>query len=140
MSVFENEQRFLRGIGLIEDVHERLAVLVDRVRKLPPLDAADRTESTRVQGCISRVWLVCDFDGTRCRFRVDAESTLVRGLAALICETYHDTAPADILAHDSDILESLRLTEHLTPTRRHGLHELRRTIRDFAARALLASA
>ena len=60
----------------------------------------------------------------------------MRGLATLICEVYDDTTPTDILAHESDILESLRLTEQLTPTRRHGLHELRRAIREFAARSL----
>ncbi len=138
MLVFENEQRLVRRIGIIEDAHERLAAVVDRVKNEPPFDTEHRTEANRVQGCISRVWLLCDHDGEVCHFRVDAESTLVRGLAALVCEVFTACPPVEIVAHDGDILEKLGLTAQLTHTRRIGLESLRRAIREFAAQSLRA--
>ena len=134
MSVLQTQLLITTRLTLIEDVQERLAIVIDRVRKVPPLTDSQRTEDVRVQGCVSRVWLLASLEEERCRFRVDADSTVVRGLASLICEVYDDATPADILAHDSSILEVLHLTDHLTPTRRHGLEQVRRTIRDFAMR------
>ncbi|MES2572912.1 MAG: SufE family protein [Verrucomicrobiota bacterium] len=136
MSVLQTQFQITKRLHLIEDSQERLAAVVDRVRKLPPFSEAERTEANRVQGCVSRVWIVGTIENERCHFRADADSTLVRGLATLICEVYEEASPQEVLEHDSNILDLLHLTDHLSPTRRHGLQQVRRAIRDFAARVL----
>lgn len=138
MTLLERQQHLARTLSVIEDAQERLAAVVDRVRKVPPFPDTDRTEQNRVQGCVSRVWLVAAIEGERCRFRVDADSTLVRGLAALVCEVCDDALPAEIVRHESNILDLLHLTDQLSPTRRHGLAQVDRTIREFASRQLAA--
>ncbi|MDB6156198.1 MAG: Fe-S metabolism protein SufE [Chthoniobacteraceae bacterium] len=136
MSVLQTQLQITKRLSLIEDSQERLAAVVDRVRKLPPLNESERVESNRIQGCVSRVWIVAAMENERCRFRSDADSTLVRGLASLICEVYDDSTPEEIMTQEANILDVLHLTDHLSPTRRHGLDQVHRAIRDFAARAL----
>jgi cysteine desulfuration protein SufE len=89
-----------------------------------------------VQGCASRVWLVAEQAGKRCRFKVDADSTLVRSLAALLCELYDGATPEAICAHEPTLLEALHLTDHLSPTRRHGFQRITVAIHSFAAECL----
>ncbi len=120
---------------VIEDVQERLAAVVGRARKSAPLREAERTEERRVQGCTSRVWLVPELRDGRCYFRIDADSALVKGLAAFLCEIYQGAEPGDVLEFEPSLLETLHLADHLSPTRRHGLQQVRRVIREFAREA-----
>lgn len=140
MSPQVQQQQLIAQLSIVEDAQERLALVVDRVRKLPPMCEAERIESNRVQGCVSRVWLVGTVVNGRCRFRLDADSTLVKGLAALICDVYEGTSPEDTIAFEPTILDALHLTDQLSPTRRHGLAQVRRAIHRFASEAMAGPA
>lgn len=118
----------------IENTQERLAAVVDRARRLPPLPAELRTEAQRVAGCVSQVWLVAELRDGRCHFRCDADGPLVKGLVAFLC-AYHDgVTPAEVLGDDADPLAELGLLDNLSPTRRNGLAAVRATIDAFAGR------
>ena len=136
MNLAEKEAALIARYAIIENAQERLAAVVERARRLPALADAEKIDAHRVPGCVSRVWLVGTLDGARCRFRLDADSALVKGLAALLCDLYDGGAVQEIVDHDARVLESLRLTEHLSPTRRQGLTQVQRAIRAFAAAAL----
>jgi cysteine desulfuration protein SufE len=75
----------------------------------------------------------------RCYFTLDADSSLVKGLAALICEIYHGAPAEEVAALEPTLLDDLRLADQLSPTRRHGLAQVRRAIREFAQQALSAA-
>ena len=118
----------------IEDAQERLGVLVERARSRLAVSRAEHIDAHRVPGCISPVWLVCEFRDGRCFFRSDAESPLVRGLVALLCDLYNDSDPREVCATEPAILEQLGLLRTLSPTRVNGLRSVRANIREFAAR------
>ncbi len=124
--------------AIIPDPHERLAALITRRQAVPVLPAGERTEENLVQGCQSRVWIAGHYDtgtsaGTgRCRFRMEAESAMVKGLVALLCELYDDATPGEILAVEPEIFESLGIARNLTPTRLNGLAGVRAHLRRFA--------
>jgi len=119
-------------LAVLDDPQERLALLVDRARKTPPLPAAERTDAHRVRGCVSIVWIVPELRDGRCSFRCDAESPVVRALVVLLCEFFSGFTPAEILAADPDPLEALGVLRNLSPTRRNGLTAARAAIRAFA--------
>jgi sulfur transfer protein SufE len=81
------------------------------------------------------VWLVGRLEQGRCRFELDAESVLVRGLALLLCDVYDGLTPAEILPYSTEVLEALQLRAQLSPTRQNGLDQVRRAIQAFAAQA-----
>jgi cysteine desulfuration protein SufE len=132
VTLTDKQQQLADTLAVIPDLQERLAVVVDRARKLPPLPEAERTEANLVRGCISRVHLVSELRGGRAHFRCDADSPLVRGLVALLCEFFSGATPAEIAASDADPLGELDLTKNLSPTRQNGLAAVRVAIRAFA--------
>jgi cysteine desulfuration protein SufE len=128
------QRQLLDDFLFIENAQERLAAVVDRARRLPPLPAELRTEAQRVEGCVSQVWLVPELRDGRCHFRCDADGPLVKGLVAFLC-AYHDGAtPAEVLGDDADPLAELGLLANLSPTRRNGLAAVRAAIGAFAGR------
>lgn len=117
----------------MEDPQERLAFIIDRARSFPDLPSAQRTEAHRVPGCVSVVWLAGELREGRCYFRCAAESPMVRGLVAFVADFFSGFTPAEILATETDPLESLGIARNLSPTRRNGLTAARRAIRAFAS-------
>ena len=65
-----------------------------------------------------------------------AESPLVKGLAAALCELYDDATPGEILDTEPELFEALGIAAHLTPTRLNGLAHIRARIVAFARQHL----
>lgn len=135
MPLDEKLAQLAEDLAPFDDVQERLGYLVDRAKRVPPLAANERIDAHRVRGCVSVVWLVGEVRDGRCGFRFDADSPIVRGLLALLCEFYQGSPPAEIAACEVDPLEALGLLQSLSPTRRNGLTSARATIRTFARTA-----
>jgi cysteine desulfuration protein SufE len=129
-------QQLVEDLAVLDDPQERLGLVVDRAKKIPPLPPAERTDANRVHACISVVWLIGEVRDGRCYFRSDAESPVVRGLVALLCEFFSGFPPAILAASEVDPLDALGLTQNLSPTRRNGLSATRATIRAFAQEQL----
>jgi cysteine desulfuration protein SufE len=135
MTPDENLHRLAADLGAFEDPQERLAFVVDRVRRVPPLPAADRIDAHRVPGCVSVVWLTGREEAGRWIFRADADSPVVRGLLLLLCEVYSGAETAAIAACGRDPLAELGLLRDLSPTRRNGLASALGQIRRLASTA-----
>ena len=126
-------QQVLEELSVVDDPQERLALLVDRAKRLPELPADRRTPDARVPGCVSVVWLAGEIRDDRCWFASAAESPLVRALVAFVADFFSGFTPAEILAADPDPLDTLGIARNLSPTRRNGLQAARQAIRAFAA-------
>jgi cysteine desulfuration protein SufE len=133
MTLAEKQRRFADDLLLIPDPQERLAAIVDRVKTRPPLPAAERTEASRIKGCVSLAWLVGEHRDGFCHFRSDADSPLVRGLLALLTDLHSGAVPADILGTELTLLADLELDRLISPTRLNGLRSAVAALRAFAA-------
>jgi cysteine desulfuration protein SufE len=125
-------QRIIDEFALLDDPHERLATVVDRAKRVPPLPSRDRIGANRVRGCVSVVWLAGERNAGTCFFRGDAESPIVRGLVVFLCEFFSGAPVDEVAQSDLEPLDALRLTRDLSPTRRNGLAAARRAIRELA--------
>jgi len=133
MTLAEKQQHLIAKWRLIEDPQERLAALVSRAKKWPAPAVEECTEANRVTGCVSQVWIVGRVEEGRCHFRMDADSPLVKGLVALLCELYDGAAPDEVVGIEPEFIAALGLDRQLSPTRLNGLASVRKTIRAFAA-------
>jgi len=132
MTPRERQSALIARFAILPDAHERLAALTTRRSTLQPLPPEARTDDALVRGCISRVWLVGFMENGRCRFQMHAESVLVKGLAATLCEIYDDATPQEIIETEPEIFEALGIAANLTPTRLNGVAKLRERIVAFA--------
>lgn len=112
---------------VLDDWEDRYRYVIELGRALEPLPDALHTESNKVRGCASQVWLFTTVepagDGPpRLRFQGDSDAHIVRGLIAILFAIYDGKAADEILATDAQaVFAELGLTEHLTPQRSNGL-------------------
>ncbi len=134
MTLVGKQQALVAEFSAICDSQARLAHVIERGRRHPPLAETQRIETNRVEGCLARLWLACEFRGGRCHFACDSDSAVVKGVAALLCEFYSGHAPVEIVSMEPAFLVGIGITQHLTANRRNALTRVRETIRAFAQR------
>jgi cysteine desulfuration protein SufE len=126
--------------AFLDDWEERYKHVIELGKTLEPLEEHERSPETKVQGCVSQVWLVTKTDGgspPRLTFRGTSDAHIVRGLIAILFVIYNGKTPGEILAIDAaGIFGQLGLDEHLSPQRSNGLYAMVGRIRADAERAL----
>ncbi|MBX6421447.1 MAG: SufE family protein [Nevskia sp.] len=139
-----NLEQLAETFDLLGDWEERYRYLIELGRKLPPLPEAARTETNKVRGCMSQVWLVAETEPgppLRLRLRGDSDAHLVKGLIAVLFALYDGRTPREIL--DTDLqgaFARLGLENHLTMNRRNGFYAMVERIRSLARAAERAAA
>lgn len=111
---------------MLPDWEERYRFIIDLGRKLEPLADDERSEATRVRGCMSQVWLVADAaDDDKLHFRGDSDAHIVRGLIGVLLMIYSDKTPREIADTDiNQIFTDLNLEQHISMNRRNGLYSM----------------
>lgn len=107
---------------------DRYAYLIELGRSLIPMDDALKTDATKVEGCVSQVWMVGGLDEgdpPRLRFIADSDSAIVRGLIAVLQIAYGARTAQEIRDIDIEALFGrLGLDRHLSPNRRNGFYAM----------------
>lgn len=138
MSCVENPhaQELIDAFSLFGDWEQRYQFIIDMGRKLPPLREEEKVEDNRVHGCQATVWMVADMDGNGdpvITVRAESDAAIVNGLIAILQRLYSGQTAHDILNFNvEEFLREVDLEEHLSPTRRNGLHEMVKRIRGYA--------
>jgi cysteine desulfuration protein SufE len=124
---------------LLGDWEERYRYLIELGRKLPPMSESDKSEASKVRGCMSQVWLTHELQRgppPRLVFHGDSDSHLVKGLIALLFKLTSGRTPQEILALDiGSAFTRLGLENHITMNRRNGFYAMVERIRQMAAQA-----
>lgn len=128
-------QSLIDEFDFLGDWEERYRYLIDMGRQLEPLSEAEHSDTHKVQGCVSQVWLVLDTDADgRLVLRGDSDAHIVKGLVALVIRLYGGRTPQEVSAIDArEVLGEIGLGEHLSPQRSNGLASMVARIRNFAA-------
>jgi cysteine desulfuration protein SufE len=127
------------GFAFLDDWDDRFQYLIDLGRKVPKMDDADLVEANRVHGCQSNVWLKLATtppdNGTGPTLDVIANSDahIVNGLIAVLLSLYDGLPVEQARAADAHgLVRELGLDDHLSPTRRNGLHAMIERIQALA--------
>jgi cysteine desulfuration protein SufE len=132
MSLAEKQRQLVAKLAIIEDPHERLAALMSRAKKWPAPAAERMTEENRIRGCQSRVWLTGELESGACRWRMESDAPMVKGLVALLCELYEGAVPDEVLALEPTLFEDLGIARMVSPTRLAGLASVRQRMKQIA--------
>lgn len=132
MSLAEKQRQLIEDLNLIPDVQERLSALTTYAARMR-LDPAHQVDENLVPGCVSRVWLHGELRDGLTRFDCEADSPMVKALAAVLCDLYSEATPDEVVAVEPEIWQQCQFTKMLTPTRLNGLTNVRRLIREKAA-------
>jgi cysteine desulfuration protein SufE len=119
-------QDIVDAFELLGDWEARFEYLIELGEQLTPMPADLRTETWKVQGCISQVWVRLRQDGPdRVELEGDSETAIIKGVVALLAALCHGRGPQEIVEMDFDALFGrLELAEHLSPNRHLGVYAI----------------
>lgn len=122
------------AFAFFDDWEDRYAHLIELGDALPPMDDALKSPSTKVDGCMSQVWMYAtENDDGSLHLLADSDARIVRGLIAVLMIIYQGRTPAQIGAVDIDaIFTQLGLDTHLSMNRRNGFSAMVQRIRALA--------
>lgn len=119
---------------------ERYRYLIKLGKEIASLADQDKVEKFRIKGCQSQVWLVPNLQEGTLLLKADSDSSLVKGIVALLLAVYSDCVPEEVLNTPMDFLNELELKAHLSPSRSNGLVHMLKQIQLYAhaCQALIA--
>ena len=124
------------NFAFFESWEEKYQYVIDLGKTLEPFPEEYKTDTWKVKGCQSQVWLLPDFKGKNIHFKGDSDAILVRGIIAIVLLIYNDKSTDEIKSIDvMKIFAKLGLEENLTPSRRNGMMSMVAKIREYAATA-----
>lgn len=101
---------------------DRYEWLIGLGRALPEMPSELIQQSNLVPGCSSRAWLAAKLKNGQLEIRVDAESAITRGVAALLRALAHGRTPAEFAELElRQLFAELELDTKLSPNRAAGL-------------------
>ena len=129
---------------LLDEWEDRYRYVIELGRALPALPELLRTETNKVRGCASQVWLATHAEpangAPRLSFVGDSDAHIVRGLIAILFSIYDGKRADEIVSTDAiPIFEDLGLKEHLTPQRSNGFASMVARIKADAAAAMASA-
>jgi cysteine desulfuration protein SufE len=121
-------QEIIDTFELIGDWDERYQYLVELGERLAPMDKAGKIEPNRVKECMSLVYTAARpaaGDRDRVEFDGDCDTSIIKGVVALLVELFSGKTVDEIQALDVDALfAGLHLEEHLSPNRHVGVYAI----------------
>ncbi|MCI7379644.1 MAG: SufE family protein [Bacteroidales bacterium] len=132
MTINEIQDEIIEEFAEFDDWMDKYQLLITMGEEQEPLPAALKTEQNLIDGCQSRVWLVCDEREGKLQFRAESDALIVKGIVSLLIRVVTGHTPQEILDADLYFIPQIGLTEHLSPTRSNGLLAMVKQIRMYA--------
>ncbi|MBR6483342.1 MAG: SufE family protein [Bacteroidaceae bacterium] len=132
MTINEIQDEIIEEFVQLDDWMDRYQLLIDLGEDSDTLEAADKNEQNLIDGCQSRVWLVCSEKDGVLTFSAESDALIVKGIVSLLIRVLSGHTAAEILAADLYFIREIGLAEHLSPTRSNGLLAMVKQMRMYA--------
>ena len=129
-------EELLDDFEFLDNWEDRYRYIIELGDELDEMPDELKTETNRVRGCVSNVWLfprLCDNDPSQLGFFADSDSQIVRGLVSIVLLLCFGKTAKNILDLDfENVFQSLQLQSHLSRSRSNGLTAMIARIRNMA--------
>ena len=82
MTINEQQDEVIEEFSELDDWMDRYQLLIDLGEEQEPLPDNEKTEQNLIDGCQSRVWLVCDENNGILTFRAESDALIGHRVAA----------------------------------------------------------
>jgi cysteine desulfuration protein SufE len=124
--------------AFLDDWEDRYRHVIEMGKALPGLDDAQKNPDTKINGCVSQVWLLAhkNSDGTF-SFSGDSDAHIVRGLVAVLFRLIEAKTADEILQLDAvGFFNRIGLSDNLSPQRANGLVSMIKRVERLARESL----
>lgn len=132
MTIEEIQQNIIEEMDLFEDWTDKYEYIIELGKSLNTISEDKKTDSNKIKGCQSNVWLDAEFVDGVVKFSADSDALIVKGLVSLVLKVFSNQAPQDIINANLDFIEKTGLSQHLAQTRSNGLLAMVKQIKFYA--------
>ena len=131
-TIEEIEDEIADEFSFFENWQDRYEYIIELGKKLKGFPEDKRTDDNKVKGCQSSVWLVTDEENGMIVFKADSDSTIVKGLIALLVRVLNGRTPDEVINAKLDFITKTGLQQHLAQTRANGLAAMIKQMKMYA--------
>ncbi|MGB4206339.1 MAG: SufE family protein [Bacteroidales bacterium] len=132
LSIEEVENQVISEFEIYDDWLDRYNYLIEMGKSLPVIDSKHKTDNNLIHGCQSRVWLHAEHENGKIHFTADSDAVITRGIISLLVRVFDNRTPDEIINANLDFINTIGLTQHLSPTRSNGLASMIKQIKMYA--------
>ena len=140
MRAMASIEQIREDFAFLDDWEDKYRYVIELGEALTPFPEEARDDAHRINGFVSRVWLLPETGGGPdpvIHLQGDSDAHIVRGLVAIMLALYSGRRASEIIATDAEAtMAALGLNEHLTPQRANGLRSMVKRIKAEAQVAL----
>lgn len=131
-TIEEIENEIVEEFSFFPDWTEKYQYIIELGQKLNGYPKDKLLDEYKVRGCQSSVWLTADEEDGKVIFKSDSDSTIVKGLVALLIRVLSGQSPEDIVNAKLEFLDKIDLRQHLAQTRSNGLAAMIKQMKLYA--------
>ncbi len=131
LTIKQEIEQLSQLLNEFEDNLDKYQFIMDFGDDLKELSSEFRTDSNRVLGCQSSLW-VHNFGNDNMKLEAYSDALIVRGLVGMVLKIYNNKSKQEILDSDPNLLNNLGISGILTPGRQNGVGNLINKVYDYA--------
>ena len=139
MQLSDRQQEIIDEFQFFDSWMDKYQYLIDLGHELEPLTEGEKNENNLVRGCQSQVWMVVDGDAANVTIRANSDAAIVSGLIALVVRLYSKASAEEIIKTEPEFVETLGLSQHVSPTRANGLASMLQRLKAETAQLIAKS-
>ncbi len=126
------QDEIIEEFAIYDDWLDKYNYLIELSADLPVIADEHRTEQYVIEGCQSRVWIDAELREGRVYFSADSDAIITKGIIALLIRVLSGRTPKEILENELYFIDSIGLSENLSPTRSNGLLAMIKQMKMYA--------
>jgi cysteine desulfuration protein SufE len=131
-SMEEVEKEIVGEFSFFPDWTDKYQYLIELGNNLKGFPKDKMTDDYKIKGCQSSLWLVTDYSNGRVSFIAESDSSIVKGLIALLIRVLSGQKPEDIVKAKLEFIDTIGLRKHLAQTRTNGLAAMIKQMKMYA--------
>ena len=124
----------LHSLQLLDDWEEKYRYIIELGRNYDALDETLRTDTLKIDGCASQVWLLPKMKDGKFYFEGASDAIIVSGLVSILSALYNgEEINKAIKINAMDEFDNLGLGANLSTQRSNGLSSMIKNIKTYLA-------
>ena len=128
----EKEQEIVEEFSLFDDPMDKYEHIISLGKELAPLDEKYKVDELLVKGCQSKVWLRAFEKEGKIYFEADSNTVITKGIIAMLIHVLSGLSPQDLISHQLNFIQEIKLHEHLSSQRSNGLSSMIAYMKGYA--------
>lgn len=128
-SIDKIQNQIIEDFSLFDNWEDKYAYLIELGKKLTPINETYKTDTYKIKGCQSNVWVKSNQKDDKIIFEGDSDAVIVKGLVSLLLSVFSNQTATDIVNADLYFVEKIGMTQNLSMTRANGLASMIKQMR-----------